>query len=266
MNEEDQDAGGDQNDREDASHVEIGLPGDHRVGVRRQEGGPPAQDGGVAELGDRHDEDQERRLEEPRRQKRNRDRPEDRRLRRPHVIGALLEIGVERHQGAFDHHVGERDEGQRLGDDNAAEAVELPVEVEHPGDEAVTAEQDDEREGEQVRRGDQWNQRDDLQRFSQDPGSPCRHVGETETDDEADHGIDHPEEKCVVQGLKVIILAEKCLVIFQGESRRPPETLDEDRDDGVEEKEGKQQKQKCSQDVDQVCIQEILYPASTARL
>ena len=167
MDEEDQDAGGDQDDREDAPHVEIGLPGDHRVGIRRQEGGPPAQDGGVAEFGDRHDEDQKRRLEEPRGQKRDGDRPEDRRLGGPHVVGALLEIGVERHHGAFDHHVGERDEGQGLGDDDAAEAVELPVEVEHPGDEAVPAEEDDEREGEQVRGGDQRNQRDDLQGLAQ---------------------------------------------------------------------------------------------------
>ena len=57
MNEEDQDAGGNQDDGEDAPHVEIGLPGDHRVGVRRQEGGPAAQDGGIPEFGDRHNED-----------------------------------------------------------------------------------------------------------------------------------------------------------------------------------------------------------------
>ena len=241
MDEEDQDAGGDQDHGEHAPHVEIGLPGDHRVGVRRQEGGPPAQDGGVAELGDGHDEDQKPRLEQPRRQERNGDRPEDGRLRRPHVIGALLEIGVERHQCAFDHHVGERNEGQGLGDDDAAEAVELPVEIEHLGDEAVAAEQDDQRKGKEVRGGDQRDQGDDLQRFSQDPRPPRRHVGETEADDEADRGIDHPEQKRVVQGLKVVLLAEKSLVIFKREAVRTPETLDEDHDDRIEEKEGKQQ-------------------------
>ena len=266
MNEEDQDAGGDQNDGEYAPHIEIGFPGDHGVGVRRQKGGPPAQDGGVAELGDGHDEDQKPRLEQPRREQRDGDRPEDGRLRRPHVIGALFEIGVERHQCAFDHHVGERNEGQGLGDDDAAEAVKLPVEVEHPGDEAVATEQDDEREGKQVRGGDQRNEGDDLQWFSQDPGPPRRHVGETETDDEADHGIDHPEEKRVVQGLIIVIFTEKILIILQRESRRSPEALDEDHDDRVKEKEGEQQEQKSSQDVDQVCIQKILYPAPTAGL
>jgi len=62
---------------------------------------------------------------------------------------ALLEVRVERHKRALEHHVGERDERQGLRDDHAAEAVELPVEVEHPGDQTISAEKDDERQGEQ---------------------------------------------------------------------------------------------------------------------
>jgi len=70
MNEKNNDAGHDQDDGENTPHVEIGFPGDHRVGIRRQEGRPPAQDSGVAELGDGHDEDQQGRLEQPRREQR----------------------------------------------------------------------------------------------------------------------------------------------------------------------------------------------------
>ena len=266
VDEKDQDAGGDQDDGEDAPHVEIGLPGDHRVGIRRQEGGPAAQDRGVPELGNGHDEDQERRLEESRRQKRNGDRPEDGRLRGPHVIGALLKVGVQRHQRALDHHVGERDEGERLRNHDAAEAVKLPVEVQRPGYEAIAAEEDDQRKGEEVRRCDQWNERNDFQRFPEDPGSPRGHVGKAEADHEADRGIDRPEQERVDQRLVIIILAEKVVIVLQCESMGSLDALDQDRGNRVEEKEGEQQKQSRSQDVYHVCIQEILCLAAAAGL
>jgi hypothetical protein len=66
--------------------------------------------------------------------------------------------------------------------------------------------------------------------------------------------------------LKVILLAEKDLVILKGETIGPPKALDQDHDDRVEEKERQQQEQNGGQDVDQICIQEILDPASAAGL
>ena len=125
-----------------------------------------ADEHGVGEVGDGLDEGDEEGVAETGEHQRQRDAGEDLPAARAHVARGLLERGVDVLQKTLEHHVAHGEEGERLHDGDAPEAVDAVVvdAEQEAGDDARLAEEHDHGKRQHERRGDDRQHRDDLEK------------------------------------------------------------------------------------------------------
>ena len=149
-----------QKNAEDGGHFQVVVADPQQIGPRGEEGNVPADQHGISEIGDGEDENEERRLQNPRGRQRDGDLAEDLPVRGAHVTGGLLQVGAQGAQNVFDHQISQRQEGDHLGDDHPPPAVDVERQLQHPRHDAVTAADDDQGQRKDERRR---HQRDEAE-------------------------------------------------------------------------------------------------------
>ena len=142
--------------------------GDLQIDRRGQRVIGTADDHGVGKVGDRLDKGHEEGVAQTGQHQRQRHVREHLPAARAHIAGGLLQRGVDIFQQALEHHIADREEGQRLDDDDAPVAIDAVVVYvqQKAGDDARLAEEHDHGQGQHEGRGHDRQHRDDLEQAS----------------------------------------------------------------------------------------------------